>query len=79
MFDTYQYVDYSLRPRAASFPRPWCQSVVVIHVKKWYPAGVETPAQSPTSRVEPKETSATKAADAATPWGVLRDMCLNHT
>ena len=46
MFDTYQQVTYSLKPRTAQFTESWCQSVVCTF-KKQRLAGVDTLAKSP--------------------------------
>ena len=50
----------------------WCQPVVVVYVEKQYLAGVENLTQSPACGIDPKETPATKAADATVPQG---DIC----
>ena len=54
-------------------------SVEVIYVAKSCLAGIQTLAQSPAGRVGTKQIPFTKAADAAVPWTMPRDMCLSHT
>ena len=53
----------------------WCQSVVVMLGEKQCLAGVEMLAQSPTSRMDTRETPATKAVEVAAPQREPRDIC----
>ena len=55
MFDTYQQVSYSLRPRTACCTGIWYQSAVVIYVEKYCLAGEESLAYSPAFRMDAKE------------------------
>ena len=68
MFDTYQPISHSLRPRKACWTESWCQSIVVIYVEKvssWS-------RNSPAYRMGTGETPATKALDGAASHRVPR-------
>ena len=67
MFDTYQHVDYLLRPSTAHCTESWFPYVAVIHVEKIVSSFNRALAQSPACRMDTMETSATKATDAAAP------------
>ena len=49
-----------------------------MYMEKQYPAGVKILAQSPTCRMDARETLATKTTEATAPWTAPGDVCFNN-
>ena len=73
MFDSYQQVDYSLRPRTACCKEYSSRSVAEMYFGKQCLAGIKTLVQSPVCRMDTREMAAMEVANTAAPQRVPRD------